>query len=71
MLAELPAGQRCQRLLLVGGFAESPALGQRMREEFEGPGGVERVVVPNVASAAVLQGRLMHSQCMRPQSEPD
>jgi hypothetical protein len=56
-LQQLPDGQRCQRMLLVGGFAASPALVQRMRQELEGrAGGVHQVVVAEHAASAVVKG---------------
>ena len=56
-LQQLPDGQRCQRVLLVGGFAGSPALVQRMRQELEGrAGGVHQVVVAEHAASAVVKG---------------
>ena len=56
-LQQLPDGQRCQRMLLVGGFAGSPALVQRMRQELEGhAGGVRQVLVAEHAASAVVKG---------------
>jgi len=46
--------RRCDILFLVGGFAESPVLKQRIQDEFEDK--VERVIIPDRPGAAVLQG---------------
>lgn len=46
--------QRCDILFLVGGFAESPVLKQRIKGEFGDR--VERIVIPDRPGAAVLQG---------------
>jgi hypothetical protein len=46
--------RRCDILFLVGGFAESPVLKQRIQDEFGAR--VERVVIPDRPGAAVLQG---------------
>lgn len=46
--------RRCDILFLVGGFAESPVLKQRIQDEFDGK--VERVIIPDRPGAAVLQG---------------
>jgi hypothetical protein len=44
-------------MLLVGGFAASPALVQRMRQEFEGAEvGVRQLMVAEHAASAVVQG---------------
>lgn len=47
-------GRKCDILFLVGGFAESPVLKQRIQQEFGDQ--VERVVIPNRPGAAVLLG---------------
>jgi molecular chaperone DnaK (HSP70) len=46
--------QRCNILFLVGGFAESPVLKQRIKDEFSDR--VDRIVVPDRPGATVLQG---------------
>ena len=46
--------RRCDILFLVGGFAESPVLKQRIQDEFGDR--VERIVIPDRPGAAVLQG---------------
>lgn len=46
--------RRCDILFLVGGFAESPILKQKIQDEFGDR--VERVVIPDRPGAAVLQG---------------
>jgi hypothetical protein len=46
--------RRCDILFLVGGFAESPVLKQRIQDEFGDQ--VDRVVIPDRPGAAVLQG---------------
>ena len=47
-------GRKCDILFLVGGFAESPVLKQRIQQEFGDQ--VERVVIPDRPGAAVLLG---------------
>lgn len=46
--------RRCNILFLVGGFAESPVLKQRIQDEFGDR--VDRVVIPSRPGAAVLLG---------------
>ena len=46
--------RRCDILFLVGGFAESPVLKQRIQDELGDR--VERVIIPDRPGAAVLQG---------------
>jgi molecular chaperone DnaK (HSP70) len=46
--------RRCDILFLVGGFAESPIIKQRIQNEFSDI--VERVIIPDRPGAAVLQG---------------
>jgi molecular chaperone DnaK (HSP70) len=46
--------RHCDILFLVGGFAESPVLKQRIQDEFGDR--VERVIIPDRPGAAVLQG---------------
>ncbi|NEO54685.1 MAG: HSP70 family protein [Okeania sp. SIO3B5] len=46
--------RKCDILFLVGGFAESPLLKKRIREEFKGK--VEKIVIPDRPGAAVLLG---------------
>lgn len=46
--------RKCDILFLVGGFAESPLLKNRIREEFKDK--VERIVIPDRPGAAVLLG---------------
>ena len=46
--------RRCDILFLVGGFAESPVIKQRIQDELGDR--VERVIIPDRPGAAVLQG---------------
>jgi Hsp70 protein len=52
------AGGRCDYLFLVGGFAASPLLQERIKNEFDGP--VKRIVIPPNPGVAVLAGAVAY-----------
>ena len=57
-------GGSCDYMLLVGGFSGSEYLIQKMRSAFSGSVR-QRIVSPDYASAAVLQGKLLHDALPR------
>nr|KAJ3416140.1 Heat shock 70 kDa protein 12A [Polyrhizophydium stewartii] len=55
---EVAAGCNCDYLVLVGGFASSPYLAKRVRDEFAGT--FKQVIVPNDPTAAVVRGAVLY-----------